>query len=67
MGVCNTPNIFPKPPKLFERFNMVPEYIDDVLGSTKNNFNDHLKSLDRVLQGLTETGLKVNAEKSFFR
>ena len=45
---------------------MVCAYIDDVLVITKNNFEDHIKSLDRVLQGLAESGLKVNVEKSFF-
>ena len=46
---------------------MVHEYIDDVLFITENNCEDHLKSSDRVLQILAEAGLKVNAEKSFFR
>ena len=41
-------------------------YIDDVLVITKNNVQDHLKSLDRFLQRLTEVGLKVNTEKAFF-
>ena len=45
---------------------MVHAYIDDVLVITKNNFEDHLKALGRVLKRLTEAGLKVNVEKSFF-
>ena len=46
---------------------MVRAYIDDVLVITKNNFEDHLKALDKFLQILAEAWLKVNAEKSFFR
>ena len=46
---------------------MVHEYIDDVLFITENNCEDHLEYLDRVLQRLAEAGLKVNAERSFFR
>ena len=67
IGVCNTVNIFQeKISKILEGFDMVRAYIDDVLVITKDNFKDHLKALYRVLQGLTEAGLKVNAEKSFF-
>ena len=45
---------------------MVRAYIDDVLVITKNNFEDNIKSLDRILQILAEAGFKVNIEKSFF-
>ena len=45
---------------------MVGAYIDDVLVITKNNVQDHLKSLDRFLQRLTEVGLKLNQEIIFF-
>ena len=45
---------------------MVGAYIDDVLVITKNNFQYHIKDLDRVLQILAEAGLKVNTEKYFF-
>ena len=45
---------------------MVRAYIDDVLIITKNNFEDHIKALDRELQRLAEAGLKLNTEKSFF-
>ena len=43
---------------------MVRAYIDDVLIITKNNFEDHIKALDRVPQRLAEAGLKVNAENT---
>ena len=67
MGVCNSPNIFQeKISELFDGFDMVHAYIDDVLVITKNNFEDHLKALGRFLKRLTEAGLKVNVEKSFF-
>ena len=62
MGVCNSPNIFQENiSKLFDGFYMVSAYIDDVLIITKNNSEDHIKSLDTVLQRLVEAVLKVNA------
>ena len=45
---------------------MVRAYIYDVLIITKNNFEDYLKALDKVLQRLTEAGLKLIAEISLF-
>ena len=67
MGVCNTYNIFQKKiSELFDGFDMVCAYIDDVQVINKINCEYHLKSLYRVLQRFTEAGLKLNAEKSFF-
>ena len=43
---------------------MVRAYIDEILVITKNNFEDHIKALDRFLQRLAEAGLKVNAENN---
>ena len=43
---------------------MVRAYIYGVLVITKNKFEDHLKSLDKVLQRLAEARLKVNAENT---
>ena len=64
MGVCNSPDIFQENiSELFDGFNMVRNYIDDVIVITKYNYEDHLKALDGVLQRLAEAGLKVNAEK----
>ena len=66
MGVCNSPDIFQeKISELYDGFDMVHAYIDDVLVIPKDNLEDHLKDLDRVLQRLAEAGLKVSAEKSF--
>ena len=64
MGVCNSPYIFQENTStLFDGFNMVRLYINDALVITKNNSKEHLKSLDRVIQGFAEVGLKVNAKK----
>jgi hypothetical protein len=41
-------------------------YIDDLLIITNSSLEDHLKKLEEVLTQLTESGLKVNAVKSFF-
>ena len=46
---------------------MVHEYIDKILVITKYDFIDHLKDLEKVLQKLVESGLKINAETSLFR
>ena len=51
MGVCNSPDIF-QGNILFDGFDMVCAYIDDVPIITKNNFKEYLKALDKVLQGL---------------
>ena len=65
MGVCNSPDIFQeKISELFDVFDMVRAYIDELLIITKNNFKDHLKALDRVPQRLVEARLKVNAENT---
>ena len=62
MGVYKSPDIFQeKISKLFDGFDMVRLYIDDVLNITTNNTKYHLKALDRVLKRLAEAGLKVNA------
>ena len=47
MGVCNIPNIFQeKTSEIFEGFNMLLAYIDDVLVMTKHYLQDRIKSLD---------------------
>ena len=67
MGICNSPDIFQeKISKLFDDIDMVRIYIDNILVIIKNNFEDHLKALDRVIEKLMEAGLKVNAETLFF-
>ena len=62
MGVCNSPDISQENiSKRFDGFDTVHAYIDDVLVITKNNFEDHLKEIDRFIQRLAKAGLKVNA------
>ena len=63
----NTPNILQENTyELFEGFDMVHSYIDHVLVTSKHDFLDHLKALEKVLQKLAEVILKVNTESSFF-
>ena len=67
MGVCKSPDIFQeKASKQSDGFDMVRAYIDDIIVINENNFKDHLKSLEKVLQRLMEAGIKVKSEKSFF-
>ena len=62
MGVCNSPDIFQeKISKLFEGFDMVHFYIDDVLVITKSDFKYHINVSDKVLLIIVKEGLKVNA------
>ena len=66
-GICNGPDIFQeKMAELFDGFEYVRAYIDDLLVLTKNSFDDHIEKLDRVFSKIREAGLKVNATKSFF-
>ena len=45
MGVCNSPDIFQeKISELFEGFDIVRLYIDNVLLIKDKEFTDHLKS-----------------------
>ena len=64
MGFCDSPNLFQEnTPKIFEGFDVVRAYVDDVILITKNEFLDQLKAPKKVLQKLTKSGLKVNSEK----
>ena len=67
MGVASSADIFQeKMSELMCGLEFVRVYIDDLLLLTTDNFEDHLRKMDLVLQRLQEEGLKVNAEKSFF-
>ena len=67
MGLCNSPDIFQeKMSEIFAHMEYVRAYIDDILAITTESFHDHLRKLETVLQILQDTGLKVNAKKSFF-
>ena len=52
--------------ELFQNFDQVQAYIDDLLIMTKGSWEYHLLQLSKALQRLQEAGLKVNAPKSFF-
>ena len=47
-------------------FDYVHLYLDNLLVITKGSFDGHLSHLDRVLEKLEKTGLKINATKSCF-
>ena len=67
MGLCNSPDIFQeKMNELFDGMDFVRAYIDDLLCLTTGSFEDHLEKLELILKRLQQTGLKVNAKKSFF-
>ena len=67
MGLSNLPDIFQeKMSELFEGFEDIRAYIDDLLLLTKGLFNKHCNWLDQVLAQLEQASLKVNAKKSFF-
>ena len=67
MGLCNSPDIFQeKMSELFQGFEYVRAYKNDIFLIKKNKWDDHLEKLETVLNKLAHTGLKVKAEKSFF-
>lgn len=51
---------------LMHNLEYVRAYIDNVLVSTKENWDNHLDKLDEVLMRLAKSGSKVNATKLFF-
>jgi hypothetical protein len=67
MGLCNSPDIFQeRMSELMSGLDYVRAYIDDVLVTTCDDWDDHLAKLDTVFSCLGAVGLKVNARKSFF-
>ena len=67
MGLCNSPDIFQeKMSELMVGLEFARAYIDDLLVITTVSFSDHLDDLEEVRSRLSESGLKVNAPKSFF-
>ena len=66
MEVCNSPYIFQENIlDLFKGFDMVRAYIDYIIVTKTNEFVDHLRAQEKVLQKLVEAELKLNTEKSF--
>jgi hypothetical protein len=68
MGLCNSPDIFQeKMGELFYDLEYVRAYIDDLLVITnEGDYDTHLQQLESVFKLLRDSGLKVNATKSFF-
>ena len=67
MGLCNSPDIFQeKMSTLLGDLKFVHAYIDDLFITMMSTSEDHLECLEVVFQHLQDTGLKVNANKSFF-
>jgi predicted aspartyl protease len=67
MGLCNSPDIFQeKMSLLMDGLDFCRTYLDDLLVTTKLDFQDHLKCVGLVLDRIQKAGLKINAEKSFF-
>ncbi len=60
MGMSGSADIFQAEMKY------VQAYIDDLLCITRGSLEDHLDKLEEALKRLRNTGLKVNAAKSFF-
>ena len=51
MGICNSPNIFQENiSKIFEEFNIVHAYIDNVLVIKKHEFVYHLKAPEYFIE-----------------
>ena len=67
MGVDNSPDIFQqKINDIFNGFEFIPEYIDELLILTKGDWIDHVQKLELTLNKLKEKGLKCNIERSLF-
>ena len=67
MGLCNSPDIFQE--NIFEIFmglDTVCVYIDDLFNVTKGSCTEHPTVLKEIFTRLQNSGLKVNARKSFF-
>ena len=68
MGLDNSPDIFQeKMSTLMDGLNFVHTYLDDCLCLTGGTWEDHHEKLEQVLVWLKSTGLKLNAQKFFFR
>ena len=67
MGLCTAPDIFQeKMSELMSGLEFARAYLDDLLIVSKNSFEEHLVHIEKVLNRLSEAGLKINASKSFF-
>ena len=67
MGVANSPDISQqKMNDLFDGFEFICAYIDDLLILTKGDWADRAQKLELTLDKLKEKGLKLYIEKSLF-
>ena len=67
MGLSNAPDVFQEGmSELLNDLEFVRACIDDVIAFAKGSWNDHLNELEMMSQRLQSSGLKINAEKSFF-
>ncbi len=67
MGVMISPDVFQENMSLlFENYDFVRVYIDDLLIISKSTFEDHLEKLDLVFSVLARNGMQVNPNKSKF-
>ena len=67
MGVAGSPDIFQaKMSSLMAGLEFVRVYLDDCLVISTTTFEDHLVKLSLCLQRISDAGLRINAEKSYF-
>ena len=52
--------------ELFAGLEYIRAYIENLLIINKGSFKDHISKLEQVLNKLKNTGLKINASKSYF-
>ena len=61
MGVIKSPDIFQQETNnLFQVFEFIRAYIDDLLMITKGYWTDHVHKLEITLNKLNESGLRFN-------
>ena len=67
MGLSGAPDIFQeKMSSLADHLEHAQVYLDDLLVLTNGSFDDHLSKLGKVLELLSQEGLKCNADKCSF-
>jgi Reverse transcriptase (RNA-dependent DNA polymerase) len=67
MGISGAPDIFQaKMSSLMAGLDFVRVYLDDCLILNKTTFTDHLAKLELAFKRLSNAGLRINADKSYF-
>ena len=67
MGIKNASDIFQEAMlELMHNSEFIHVYLDDILSITVDNWDTHLEQLEKALNRLEATGLKINANKSLF-